>query len=91
MARRSNPARLLKHGPPGLGLRSAHGYGCANVCHNPFKVLDQEEDFDVDEVEEEPVNEVVDVTIDSGAGRNVWPKEKKVLGKFMPGGQRIAC
>ena len=84
MARRSNPARLLKYGPPGLGLRSAHGYGCADVCHNPFKVLDQEEDFDIDEVEEEPVNEVVDVTIDSGAGRNVWPKGKKVPGKFMP-------
>ena len=54
------------------------------MCHNPFKVLDQEEDFDIDEVEEEPVNEVVDVTIDSGAGRNVWPKGKKVPGKFMP-------
>ena len=44
VARRSNPARLLKYGLPGLGLRSAHGYGCADVCHNPFKVLDQEED-----------------------------------------------
>ena len=49
VARRSNPARLLKYGPPGLGLRSAHGCGCADVCHNPFKVLDQEEDFDIDE------------------------------------------
>ena len=43
-------ARLLKYGPPGLGLRSAHGCGCKDVCHNPFKVLDQEEDFDIDEV-----------------------------------------
>ena len=76
----SNPARLLKYGPPGLGLRSAHGHGCTDVCHNRFKVLDQEEDFDIDEVEEESVNEVVDVTIDSGAGRNVWPKGKKVRG-----------
>ena len=80
MARRSNPARLLKYGPPGLGLRSAHGHGCADVCHNTFKVLDQEEDFDIDEVEEEPVSEVVDVTIDSGAGRNVWPKGRKFWG-----------
>ena len=84
VARRSNPARLLKYGPPGLGLRSAHGYGCADACHNPFKVLDQEEDFDIDEVEEEPVNEVVDVTIDSGAGRNVCRKGKKVPGKCIP-------
>ena len=84
VARRSDPALLLKYGPPGLGLRSAHGSGCADVCHNLFKVLDQEEDFDIGEVEEEPVNEVVDVTIDSGAGRNVWPKGKKVPGKFMP-------
>ena len=29
------------------------------------------------------MNEVVDVTIDSGAGRNVWPKGKKVPGKLM--------
>ena len=84
VAGRSNPARLLKYGLPGLGLRSAHGHGCTDVCHNPFKVLDQEEDVDIDEVEEESVNEVVEVTIDSGAGRNVWPKEKKVPGKFMP-------
>ena len=84
VACRSNPAQLLEYGPPGLGLRSTHGYGCSDVCHNPFKVLDQEEDFDIDEVEEEPVSEVVDVTIDSGAGRNVWPKGKKVPGKFMP-------
>ena len=48
-----------------------------------FQALDQEEDFHIDEVEEEAVNEVVDVTIDSGAGRNVWPKWKKVTGKFM--------
>ena len=27
---------------------------------------------------------MVDVTIDSGAGRNVWPKGKKVPEKFMP-------
>ena len=74
VARRSHFARLLKYGPPGLGLRSAHGYGYADVCHHLFKVLGQEEDFDFDEVEEETVNEVVDVTIDSGAGRNVWPK-----------------
>ena len=40
---RSNPARLLKYGFPGLGLRSVHGYGCTDVCHNFFKVLDQEE------------------------------------------------
>ena len=82
VAGRSNPAWLLKYGPPGLGLRSAHGYGCADVCRNPFKVLDQDEDFDIDEVEEESVNEVVDVTIDSGAGRNMWPKWWKV--QFMP-------
>ena len=44
------------------------------------------------------MNEVVAVTIDSGAGRNVWPKGKKVPGKLMPlkkkvkarGGQRLA-
>ena len=30
------------------------------------------------------MNEVVDVTIDSGAGRNVWPKGQKVPGKLMP-------
>ena len=45
VACRSNPARLLKYGPPGLGLRSTHGYGCSDVCHYPFKVLDQEDGF----------------------------------------------
>ena len=56
------------------GFGAAHGHGCTDVCCNHFKVLDEEEDFDINEVEEESVNEVVDVTIDSGAGRNVWPK-----------------
>ena len=91
-------ARWTKSGPPGLGFRAAHGHGCTAACCNPFKVLDEEEDCDINEVEEEPVNEVVDVTIDSSAGRNVWPKGKKVPGKLMPlkkegqarGGQRLA-
>ena len=77
-------ARWTKSGPPGLGFCAAHGYGCTAACYNLFKVLDEEEDCDVNEVEEEPVNEVVDVTIDSGARRNVWPKGKKVPGKLMP-------
>ena len=38
----------------------------------------------INEVEEKSVNEVVDVTIDSGAERNVWPKGEKVSGKLMP-------
>ena len=74
--------RWPKSGPPGLGFRAAHGHGCTDVCCNPFKVLGKE-DCDINEVEEESVK-VVDVTIDSAAGRNVWPKEKKVPGKIMP-------
>ena len=77
-------ARWTKSGPPGLGFRAAHGHGCTAACCNQFKVLDKEEDWDINEVEEEPVNELVYVTIDSGAGRNVWPKGKKVPGKLMP-------
>ena len=80
MAGRSNPSRLLKYGPPGLGLRSAHGYGCADVCHNPVKVLDRKEDFDIDEVEEVSVNEVVDVTIDSTQDGTCSQKERKCRG-----------
>ena len=82
----SRPRKLAgpHFAPPGLGLRAAHGRGCTDACCNHFKVLDEEEDCDINEVKEEPVNEVVDVTIDSGAGRNVWPKGKKVPGKLMP-------
>ena len=82
----SRPRKLAgpNFAPPGLGLRAAHGHGCTDACCNHFKVLAEEEDCDINEVKEEPVNEVVDVTIDSGAGRNVWPKGKKVPGKLMP-------
>ena len=79
-----NLARWTKSGPQGLRFRAAHGHGSTDVCCNPFKVWDEEEDCDINEVAEESVNEVVDVTIDSGAGRNVWPKGKKVPGKLMP-------
>ena len=47
---------------------AALGHGCTDTCCNPFKVLDEEEDCDINEVEEESVDEVLDVTIDSGAG-----------------------
>ena len=67
-----------------LGFGAAQGHGCTDACCNPNKVLDEEEDCDTNEVEQESVNEVVGVTIDSGAGRNLWPKGKKVSGKPMP-------
>ena len=79
-----NLARWPKSGPPGLGFGAADGHGRTDVCCNPFMVLDEEKGCDINQVEEESVNEVVDVTIDSGAGRKVWPKGKKVPGKLMP-------
>ena len=42
--------------------------------------MDEDEEVDIGEVEE--IAEVVEVTIDSGAGRNVWPKTKKTPGKL---------
>ena len=58
-------------------------HGCTAACCNLFKVLDEEENCVINEVEE-PVNEVVGVTIDSAPGWNVWPMGKKVFGKLMP-------
>ena len=58
-------ARWTKCGPARLGFRAAHGHGCTVACCHPFKVLHEEEDCDINEVKEEPVNKVVDVTIDS--------------------------
>ena len=54
-----------------------------------FQELAEEDEEDGEEVgvmaaEEEQANAVVEVTVDSGAGRNVWPKTQKTAGKMLP-------
>ena len=39
--------------------------------------------------EEEFGSEVVEVTVDSGAGKNVWPKSRRVAGKIEPLQRRV--
>jgi len=37
-----------------------------------------------EEDEKKEVNEVIEVTVDSGAGKNVWPKSRKTAGEIEP-------
>ena len=73
-------------GPPGLNRmgpqpRTLSAWMPSKMeLTNRFNIFQVEEDNDEDEpinqVEEE-VNEVVEITVDSGAARSVWPRRKR--------------
>ena len=47
-------------------------------------MLEDEEVVEIMATRVEEVGEVVEITIDSGAGRSVWPKSKRAVGMLMP-------
>ena len=71
--------RKLEHVEPPPGIVYARRWQSAKVeTRNRFDVLRVEEENEVDEMNAaEEVNEVVEITVDSGAARSVWPKRKK--------------
>ena len=69
-------------GPPGLEESKPTSRSLAafmpirTEVKNSFKIFQVEEDEDDDD-EAVEVNEVVELTVDSGASRSVWPRKKK--------------
>jgi hypothetical protein len=73
--------------PPGLPMRRTLEAFMPRKTEvkNKFKIFqmseedmdDEEEIGSVDEQKEGEVNEVVEITVDSGASRSVWPRKKK--------------
>eukprot|EP00974_Lingulodinium_polyedra_P096145 9319691-Lingulodinium_polyedra.AAC.1 len=50
--------------------------------YDAFQEESQDEGEEITAGATEEINEIVEVAIDSGAGRNVWPKSRKAPGKL---------